>query len=138
MVLKLTTKLGYSIDSRNIIYLQSGSIEIMLCPPKNYKYLHVVNNYEDFDFFSSIDINAIDDKYREDFDKIKFLKIVLTPGNIFYIPPRWFYSIKILESDTIVFRNKYRTFIGTCYIAELFLKFLQTNNLKINFTKVIK
>lgn len=134
-----STKLGYSIDSRNILYLESGSVEIMLCPPKNYKYLHVVNNYENLDFFSNINIDAIDDKFREDYDKIKFLKIILTPGNIFYIPPNWFYSVKILEPDTIVFRNKYRTFIGNVAILpQLFLKFLQSNNLKINFTKIIK
>ena len=134
-----STKLGYSIDSRNILYLQNGSIELILCPPKNYKYLHVVNNYENFDFFSSINIDSIDEKFREDYDKIKFLKIILTPNNVFYIPPYWFYSIKILEPDTIIFRNTYRTFVGNIAILpQLFLKFLQTNNLKINFTKIIK
>jgi len=61
---------------------------------------------------------------------------VLVPNQVLLIPPYWFYSIKILEPNTLVFYNTYRTYAGTvAIIPELFMQLLQQDNLKLNITK---
>ena len=62
-----SSKLRYSVNSRNILYLSCGQIEVTLCPPKYYKNLHVKKNYELLDFYSSIDINNIQPIYKNDY-----------------------------------------------------------------------
>lgn len=132
------TSLKYSINSRNILYLSSGQIEVTLCPPKYYKNLHVQKNYETLDFYSLIDINNIQSIYKNDYHKVKFLRVLLNINQVLIIPPYWFYSIKFLEENTIVFLNSYRTFTSSIAIMpDLFIQLLQQNNLKLNMIKKI-
>ena len=131
-----SSKLRYSINSRNILYLSCGQIEVTLCPPKYYKNLHVKKNYELLDFYSSIDINNIQPSYKNDYHKVKFLRLVLNNAQVLIIPPYWFYSIKFLEENTIVLFNSYRTFTSSIAILpDLFIQMLQQNNLKLNMIK---
>ncbi len=133
------TPFRYNLNCRNILYLNNGSVEITLAPPKNYKYLYVKNYYENLEFISSIDINNVADIHKNDFDKVKLLRIILKENSLMQIPPYWFYSIKIIEKNTLIFSFKYRTYMNTVSILpQLFIKFLQENNIKINTTKIIK
>jgi hypothetical protein len=130
------TQLKYSINSRNILYVSHGKIEVTLCPPKDYKHLHVKKNHETLEFYSQINIYDVEQKYYNDYNKVKFLRIVLVPNQVLLIPPYWFYSIKILELNTLVFYNTYRTYAGTvAIIPDLFMQLLQQDNLKLNITK---
>ena len=130
------TQLKYSINSRNILYLSSGKIEVTMCPPKYYKNLHVQKNYELLDFYSAIDINNIQSNYKNDYHKVKFLRVLLNTTQVLIIPPYWFYSIKFLEENTIVFFNSYRTYTSSIAIVpDLFIQLLQENNLKLNIIK---
>ena len=132
------SQLKYSINSRNILYLSSGQVEVTLCPPKYYKNLHVKKNYELLDYYSSIDINNIQSIYKNDYQKAKFLRVMLNTDQVLIIPPYWFYSIKFLEENTIVFFNSYRTFTSSiAIIPDLFIQTLQQNNLKLNMIKKI-
>jgi len=131
-----TTQLKYSINSRNILYLSSGKIEVTMCPPKYYKNLHVQKNYELLDFYSAIDINNVQSTYKNDYHKVKFLRVLLNTTQVLIIPPYWFYSIKFLEENTIVFLNSYRTYTSSIAIVpDLFIQLLQENNLKLNIIK---
>lgn len=131
-----TTQLKYSINSRNILYLSSGKIEVTMCPPKYYKNLHVQKNYELLDFYSAIDINNVQSNYKNDYHKVKFLRVLLNTNQVLIIPPYWFYSIKFLEENTIVFFNSYRTYTSSIAIVpDLFIQLLQENNLKLNIIK---
>ena len=131
-----TTPLKYSINSRNILYLSSGKIEVTMCPPKYYKNLHVQKNYELLDFYSAIDINNVQSNYKNDYHKVKFLRVLLNSTQVLIIPPYWFYSIKFLEENTIVFLNTYRTYTSSIAIVpDLFIQLLQENNLKLNIIK---
>lgn len=130
------SQLKYSINSRNILYLSSGKIEVTMCPPKYYKNLHVQKNYELLDFYSAIDINNIQSNYKNDYHKVKFLRVLLNTTQVLIIPPYWFYSIKFLEENTIVFFNSYRTYTSSIAIVpDLFIQLLQENNLKLNIIK---
>lgn len=127
------TQLKYSINSRNILYLSSGKIEVTLCPPKYYKNLYVQKNYELLDFYSAIDINNVQPDYISDYRKVKFLRVILNTNQVLIIPPYWFYSIKFIEENTVVFFNSYRTYTSSIAIApDLFIQLLQQNNWKLN------
>ena len=133
------TQLKYSVNSRNILYLSSGKIEVTMCPPKDYKNLHVQKNYELLDFHSAIDIANVEAIYKNDYQKVKFLRVTLNTTQVLVIPPYWFYSIKFLEDNCVVFLNSYRTFTSNIAILpELFIQLLQQQNVKINIAKNIK
>ena len=130
------TPLKYDIFNRNYFFISSGSIKITLIPPNMSKYLHLYKDYEYFEFRSRINPWSIESKYKSDYDKIKPLELILEKNNIIYIPPYWFYSIKILEINTIILNFKYQTYMSTLSIAnELFIKYLQNNNIKHNLFK---
>ena len=131
------TPLGYNLNCRNYYSVLTGSVEITLCPPKDYKYLYVDKDYENFKFTSSVDILNPQDKYKNEFEKVKFLKVILKPNRLLQIPAYWFFSIKILEPNTLVSNFKYTTYMNSlAMVPELFMKFLQKNNIKQNIAKV--
>ena len=131
------TPLSYNLNCRNYYSVLTGSIEVTLCPPKDYKYLYINKDYENFKFTSMVDILAPQDEYKNEFDKVKFLRVVLEPNRLLQIPAYWFFSIKILESNTLISNFKYTTYMNSLAMApELFMKFLQKNNIKQNLAKV--
>jgi hypothetical protein len=130
------TRFKYSINDRNILYLSSGLIEVTLCPPKYYKNLHVKENYETMEFYSQIDIYNVESIYKNDFNKIKFLRLTLGLGQVLIIPPYWFYSIKFLEKHSLVFLNTYNTYINMIStLPYIFMQILQLGNIKLNIIK---
>lgn len=131
------TPLSYNLNCRNYYSVLTGSIEVTLCPPKDYKYLYINKDYENFKFTSMVDILEPQDEYKNEFDKVKFLRVVLEPNRLLQIPAYWFFSIKILESNTLISNFKYTTYMNSIAMApELFMKFLQKNNIKQNLAKV--
>jgi hypothetical protein len=131
------TPLSYNLNCRNYLSVLSGSIEVTLCPPKDYKYLYVNKDYDNFKFTSMVDISYPQAEYKNEFDKVKFLRIILSPNKLLQIPAYWFFSIKIIETDTLVANFKYTTYMNSLSMApELFIKFLQNNNTKRNIAKI--
>lgn len=131
------TPLSYNLNCRNYYSVLTGSIEVTLCPPKDYKYLYINKDYENFKFTSMVDILEPQDEYKNEFDKVKFLRVVLEPNRLLQIPAYWFFSIKILESNTLISNFKYTTYMNSLAMTpELFMKFLQKNNIKQNLAKV--
>ena len=130
------TQLKYSINSRNMLYVSQGKIEVTLCPPKDYKHLHVKKNYDTLEFYSEINIHDVEPKYYDDYNKVKFLRIQLVPNQVLLIPPYWFYSIRFIELDTLVCNYTYKTYAGTvATLPELFIQLLQQDNTKLNIAK---
>ena len=124
------TPLRYDIYYRNYFLVTEGKIIIRLTPPKNYKYLDVFRDYEIIEFRSNIDIWNVQEKYKNDYEKIKCLDIELTAGQIIYIPAYWFYSIKYIEKSTIC-NFKYSTFMNNfAILPEYIMHILQNNNTK--------
>jgi len=131
------TPFGYNLNSRNYLSVLSGSIEVTLCPPKDHKYLFVDKDYDNFKFTSMVDVYNPQPEYKNEFDKVKLLHITLTPNKLLQIPAYWFFSVKMLETNTLVANFKYSTYMNTLSMApELFMKFLQNNNIKKNIPTV--
>lgn len=132
------TPFRYDIYYRNYIFVNEGSITIRLTPPKNDKYLNVIKDYEMFEFKSDIDIWNVQNKYQNDFDKIKCLDVELKSGQIIYIPAYWFYSIKY-NKKSVLCNFKYTTFTNNIAILpEYIMHILQHTNTKRKITECTK
>ena len=126
------------LDCRNYFYINSGSIEINMTVPSNYKYLHVNEKLENLLYESEIDIYNIEDKYLNDFNKIKLLKIILLPGQLLQIPAGWFYNIKFLDSNIVIYNYSCTTYMNFFSLIPLYIKkFVQEKNIVNKITKII-
>tara|TARA_B100000073_G_C23701473_1_gene560520 strand:- start:10 stop:1053 length:1044 start_codon:yes stop_codon:yes gene_type:complete len=137
-----TTVLKYDVSYRNYLYVTEGEITIKLTPPHNSKYLFKENDYEMFEFRSVINPWKIQEKYKHNFEKVKFLELTIQRGSIIYIPAYWWYSFKFGKDTTVVAFN-YKTYmniisltpqLGIHYLQTLNIKF-KTENVLTNFTK---
>jgi hypothetical protein len=131
------TPFRYEMNYRNYFIVTQGSITVKLAPPKSARYLYPIHDYENFEFKSPINPWDPQSKYKADFDKIKCLEIVLTPGKFLFIPSYWWYSFKFSE-NTSVSCFKYRTYVNNIAISpQIFMYALQNQNVERKFAKNI-
>lgn len=124
------TPLRYNINYRNYFYVTSGKVKVKLCSSKYTKYLYKNNDYENFEFRSPINPWNVDKKYKNDYDKIKFLEFTAEKGTIIHIPAYWWYSMQF-EDDAFVSVFKYKTTFNVIAIApQLIMSILQSQNVK--------
>jgi hypothetical protein len=133
----VATPFRYEINYRNYFIVTQGSLTIKLAPPKSSKYLYPVNDYENFEFRSQINPWSPQTKFKADFDKIKCLEIVLTPGKFLFIPAYWWYSFKFSE-NTSVSCFRYRTYMNNIAICpNIAMYALQNQNVERKIAKKI-
>ena len=126
------TPFRYELNYRNYFLVTEGEVKIKLAPPKSSRYLHVIKDYENFEFRSPVNPWQVQGKYKHDFDKIKCLEITVTKGRIIFIPAYWWYSMDFSE-NTSVCSFKYRTYMNNvAIIPQLVMRFLQRQNVKRN------
>jgi hypothetical protein len=129
------TPLRYEINYRNFLILTEGSAQIKLAPPYCTKYLYPIYDYENFEFKSPINPWNPQDKFKTDFDKIKCLEFTLSPGKTLFIPPYWWYSIK-LNKQTSISCFHYRTYMNNIAVLPYIgMHGLQLQNVKRNIVK---
>uniref|UniRef100_A0A6C0B9C4 Cupin-like domain-containing protein n=1 Tax=viral metagenome TaxID=1070528 RepID=A0A6C0B9C4_9ZZZZ len=130
-----TTPLRYEINYRNFFYVTSGEIEIKLVPPKYSKYLHSVEDYDNFEFRSPINPWSVQKSFQSDFDKIKYMDILLPVGKMIHIPAYWWYSLRYKQEATLV-SFKYKTYMNTIAISpHIGMQFLQMQNVQHRIVK---
>ena len=131
------TPLRYEINYRNYFLVTQGSLKVKLMPPKSGRYLYPVKDYENLEFRSQINPWNPQAKFRADFDKVKCLEIVLTPGKFLFIPAYWWYSFKF-DENTSVSSFKYRTYMNNIAISpHIFMYALQNQNVERKTAKQI-
>jgi hypothetical protein len=131
------TPLRYDINYRNYFLVTQGSIKVKMMPPKSSKYLYPVNDYENLEFRSPINPWNPQSRFRADFDKVKCLEIVLTPGKFLFIPAYWWYSFKFAENTSVSCFN-YRTYMNNIAISpHIFMYALQNQNVERKIAKKI-
>lgn len=129
------TPFRYEINYRNFFLLTEGRAIIKLTPPQSSKYLYSVNDYENLEFRSQVDPWNVQSQYIADFDKIKCLDVILTPGKIIYIPAYWWYSIQI-ERNASIACFRYRTYMNNVAILpQIITRMLQVHNVKREVVK---
>ena len=131
------TPFRYEMNYRNYFIVTEGSLLVKMAPPKSAKYLYPINDYENFEFRSQIDPWKPQQKFKADFDKIKCLEIVLTPGKFLFIPAYWWYTFKFNE-NTSVSCFRYRTYINNIAISPSIAMYaLQNQNVERKIVKKI-
>jgi hypothetical protein len=114
-----------STSTNNTTTEEISHIRIKMTPWKNRKYLEIKYDYENYEFWSPIDI------WNNPPDKIKCLEFDVKEGYVIYIPPYWFYSIEFTNNHISVASFTYST--GMNLISNLpnyGLFFLQQNNIR--------
>ena len=123
--------LRYDINYRNYMVVTHGKVIIRLFAPKSTKYLYPVNDYDNFEFISPVNVWNVQDKYRNDFDKLRSIDVTLLPGQMIYIPAYWWYSIKFLKTNTSLCVFKYNTYMSALSISNhIIMRMLQRQNTK--------
>lgn len=102
-----TTPLTYHTYERRFVYVNGGKISVKMTPWRSNKYMVVNKDYENYEFASPLNVWNPQDNYRTGFQKMKFLDFVVHGGNILYIPPFWYYSIKIEDDDGLIYTMDY-------------------------------
>tara|TARA_A100001011_G_C14303293_1_gene841881 strand:- start:1378 stop:2466 length:1089 start_codon:yes stop_codon:yes gene_type:complete len=129
------TPLRYNISYRNYIYVTNGKVKVKLVCPNDSKYLNKIKDYENFEFRSPLNLWNIQENYKDNFGKIRFVDIELEKGNMLYLPAYWWYSIKF-DENTQICTFKYRTYMNNIAILpDLVMYFLQRQNIKHNLMK---
>lgn len=132
------TPLRYEMNYRNYYLVTQGKVTVKMTPPCNTKYLQIQKDYDNFEFRTEINPWNCQDKYLSEFQKVRFVDIVLTPGMILNIPAYWCYSIKF-SNQTFLCNLKYRTLLNNISISpHLFVNMLQKTNIKYTTTKNVK
>jgi len=120
-----STKLKYDLHYRNYLYVTHGKCRVKLFSPQNKKNLTVIKNYETFEY--GVDKNP----FLENMDGYSGAELVLSPGEILFVPPYWFYSI-MFEENTTVCKFNYGTYMSNLSLIPEFIKhFFQKQNIKI-------
>jgi len=134
-----TTPLRYHTYYRHFLCVNSGKIRVKMSPFKSAKYLYPVLDYNNYEFFSPVNVWKPQKKFLHEVDKIKFLEFDVADGSALYIPPYWFYSIQYLDdADTVVTAFTYNTSMNcVANLPKWGLYFLQQSNTKHSITKTL-
>jgi hypothetical protein len=129
------TPARYHTDSALYLHVLSGSgIRCKMAPWRANAYMKPVKDYENYDFWSRIDLWK---------DPLRTLEFDLKPGYTLYIPPYWFYTIEFLgdeENTAVSAVASFRYITAMNIVANLQhygLYFLQQQNTRyMNFNSV--
>lgn len=133
----LQTPFKYELNYRNYFTVIEGEVKVKLAPPKSSKYLMPLKDYEYLEFRSPMNPWNIQEEYKQEFEKIKCLEIILKKGQLFYLPAYWWYSFEFSEKAALA-SFKYRTYMNTFAILDkLLIHFLQSQNIKRKNIKTI-
>jgi len=129
------TPFRHEINYRNFFLLTEGRAVVKMTPPQSSKYLYTENDYENFEFRSPVNPWNVQPQYAADFDKLKCLDVVLTPGKMLNIPAYWWYSIHI-ERTACIACFRYRTYMNNIAILpQIAIRGLQLQNVKREVVK---
>jgi hypothetical protein len=129
---KTCTPLRYHYDYRHYYVVASGKITVKMTPWKSCKYLHPINDYDNYEFRSTF--NTWETPTPE-MEKVRFLEYVVEKGSVLYIPPYWWYSIQFSD-DTSIYAITYNSLMNVvAYVPQWFLYFIQQQNI---YKKVAK
>jgi hypothetical protein len=119
-----STRLEYSTYYRNYFYVSEGFVTIKLSPPRNNKYLDVKKNYAKEEYYSTIDV------WKHVPEKVKFLEIKVSKGQMLFLPAYWWYSIQF-GKNACVCTLQYKTVMNViATLPDLCIGILQRQNTK--------
>lgn len=96
-----TTPLRYHTNYRTFIFVHQKKISIKLASFRNSKYLECSKK-------NRTCYTNVWNVPKKNIEKVHFIEMDILPGNILYLPPYWWYSIKYYE-ESLVFSATYNT-----------------------------
>ena len=103
--------------------------------------MHEIKDYDKLEFYSPINIWDIQKEYIHLIEKTQQLEFDVQPGNVIFIPPYWWYSVKyIYDDDTPSLASSITYITGMNALANAknyLLYFVQQSNTKVVKTKTI-
>ena len=135
----VTTPLRYHLESHKFIAVSRGKITVKLCPPKYSKIIPTNRDYENYEFWSSLNPGSNSPKDKELLQKIKFLDIEVNSGDVLFVPPYWWYSITFSgDPETTVASFTYDVAMNIAAQSKHWgLYYLQQSNIKNKPAKTI-
>ena len=106
---KTSTPLRYHTLDRKFISVTSGKITVKMTPWRSRAFLNPVHDYASYTFYSRLNPWNCQLEYKNDADKIRFLEFEVLPGYTLFIPPYWWYSLKLSSTDTMAIGVEYQT-----------------------------
>ena len=118
------TPLKFEVNHRTFFLCIEGSVTIKLFLPKASNVLSGGEDYLNFEFFAKKkfqnpwkkNINKKNSKKSDAFLLSSSIDIVLTKGDILFIPPYWWFSILFTEDISFLLQFNYRTYMNTLAI----------------------
>jgi len=127
------TPLRYHTDYRRFLIVASGKMSVKMTPWRSRKHLNPVVDYSNYEFFSKMNPWV-----PQDNDKIKYLDFEVVAGHVLYIPPFWWYSIKMTTYDTQIVSVSYQTVMNMCSnIPDICRYYLQFHNTKVKISRTL-
>jgi hypothetical protein len=94
------TQIKHHMNSRRFLCVTSGKIQVKMTPYKSRHHLHPFRKNDEF--CAKVDVWKPQEKYANEYEKIKFLEFDVSEGHVLYVPPYWFYSIRFSNAETRV------------------------------------
>jgi ribosomal protein L16 Arg81 hydroxylase len=96
------TGLHYDTDYRNLLCQIEGQKKIYLFSPDQTQYLYPSNKFDNGAVCSQVDFWNIDNKKFPEFNKSSYIEILLSPGQIFSIPPYWWHAVENIGTNVAI------------------------------------
>lgn len=93
------TGLHYDTDTRNFLCQIKGQKKIYLFPPNQSKYLYPSKKYENGAVCSQVNFWNIESQKFPLFSQSQYIEIILSPGQILYIPPYWWHCVENIDTN---------------------------------------
>lgn len=104
-----STPLQYHMDDRLFLFVKSGKISVKMTHWHSRRYLSPVNDYENYEFYSKMNLSLLGQHKEIQGQQCKWLDFEVIEGYVLSIPPWWWYSIKFSSVDTEVVGIRYVT-----------------------------
>jgi len=132
------TPMRYHTNYRHYICVNSGKIAVKMTPFKSNKYLHPIKNYETCDFRSAVNVWNPQEMYMNDVEKMRVVEVNVLAGNILYVPPYWWYSIKFENTDAVISEFTYVSVMNSIANSLDWVRnFIQNSNIEKRISKSI-
>jgi len=107
------TPLRYHTDYRKFLILSHGKIHVKMTHFKSSKYLKLIKDYDNYEYRSPINVWKPQEEHLQNISKIKFIEFDVFAGQILYIPPYWWYSIRFSnDPNTVVSYISYNSIMN--------------------------
>lgn len=102
---------GFHADTANNMYAQiKGKKMFIICSPKYDKHMYPSNKHIFEAVASQVDINNFDSNKFPKFREVSFTKVILEPGDVLYLPQRWWHYVQSLDTSISISNFGYTTF----------------------------